>query len=61
MDFLSWVVLLGVWSGASSGSGYLLARLAKGVHPELSLRKLWLFYTVLMAFLVAIVFLLGWF
>ena len=56
-----WVVLLVVWSAAASGSGYLLARLARRLHPELSLRKLWFFYTVLTATLVAIVFLLGWF
>ena len=46
---------------ASSGTGFLLALLARRVHPGLSLGKLWLFYTVLMAFLVAVVFLIAWF
>jgi len=46
---------------ASSGSGFLLALLAKRIHPGLSMVKLWLFYTVLMAMLVAVVFLIAWF
>ena len=61
MELISWVVLLGVWSVSASVSGYLLALLAKKIHPELSLKKLWFFYTILMATLVAFVFLLGWF
>ncbi len=61
MDTIALLVLLLVWMGASSGSGYLLARLAKGIHSGLSLARLWLFYTVLMAFLVAAVLFIGWF
>ena len=60
MDLFPLAVLLGVWTLASMGTGYLLALLAKRLHPGLSLRKLWLFYTGLMATLVAIVFLIGW-
>ncbi len=60
MDAVAWVVLLGVWCAAATGSGYLLARLAKRIHPDLSFRKLWLLYTVLMAFFAALVLLLGW-
>jgi hypothetical protein len=59
MDLVAWIVLLVVWTAASSGSGFLLALLAKRIHPALSLRKLWLFYTALMAMLVAAVFLVG--
>jgi hypothetical protein len=59
MDLVVWIVLLVVWTVASSGSGFLLALLAKRIHPALSLRKLWLFYTALMAMLVAAVFLVG--
>jgi hypothetical protein len=59
MDLMVWIVLLVVWTAASSGSGFLLALLAKRIHPALSLRKLWLFYTALMAMLVAVVFLIG--
>jgi hypothetical protein len=61
MDLLVWMVLLVVWTAASSGTGLLLALLAKRIHPGLSLRKLWLFYTALMAVLVAAVFVIGWF
>jgi hypothetical protein len=53
-------VLSAVWVAASSGTGFLLALLAKRVHPGLSLLKLWGFYTVLMATLVAVVFLIVW-
>ena len=55
------LVLSAVWVAASSGTGFLLALMAKRIHPGLSLRKLWLFYTVLMAMLVALVFVLAWF
>lgn len=55
------IVLLAVWVAAASASGFLLALLAKRIHPGLSLVKLWGFYTVLMATLVAVVFLVAWF
>ena len=55
-----WMVLLMVWVAAASGTGFLLALLAKRIHPSLSLGKLWAFYTVLMATLVAVVFLIAW-
>jgi len=61
VDSLSLVVLSAVWMAASSGTGFLLALLARRVHSGLSLVKLWLFYTVLMAMLVAVVFLIIWF
>jgi hypothetical protein len=61
MDPISLAVLCAVWVAASSGSGFMLALLAKRIHPGLSLVKLWLFYSVLMAILVAFVFLLAWF
>ena len=61
LDSISLVILCTVWVVASSGTGILLALLAKRIHPGLSLRKLWLFYTVLMAVLVAVVFIIGWF
>ena len=54
-------VLLALWVAASSGTGFLLALLARRIHPSLSLTKLWFFYTVLMASLVAVVFLVGGF
>jgi len=60
MDPFALLVLSAVWVAASSGSGFLLALLAKRVHPDLSLMKLWGFYTVLMALLVAVVFLVIW-
>lgn len=61
VDPMSLVVLLGVWVLASSGTGFLLALLAKRVHSGLSLSKLWAFYTVLMATLVAVTLLIAWF
>ena len=61
VDPLALIVLLLVWSLASSATGFLLALLGKRLHPGLSLSKLWIFYTVLMAALVAIVLLIGWF
>jgi hypothetical protein len=61
MDVMAWVLLLVVWALASSGTGILLAFLAKRIHPGLSLVKLWVFYTVLMGTLVGVVFLIGWF
>jgi hypothetical protein len=45
---------------AATGSGFVLALLARRIHPGLSLVKLWVFYTVLMATLVAVVFLVAW-
>ena len=61
MEITVLLVLSVVWVAASSGTGFLLAIMAKRIHPGLSLRKLWLFYTVLMAMLVALVFVLAWF
>jgi hypothetical protein len=61
LDLFSWGVLFLVWVAAASGTGFLLALLARRVHPGLSLVKLWFFYTVLMAVLVAFVLLVGWF
>jgi hypothetical protein len=61
MDPLAMAVLLVVWVAASTGTGFLLALLASRIHPGLSLPKLWAFYSVLMASLVAVVFLIGWF
>jgi hypothetical protein len=60
VNLLSWLVLLLVWVLAATGSGYLLARLAKRLHPDRSLPKLWFLYTVLTATLAAIVLLIGW-
>ena len=61
MDSSTLVVLSLVWVAAASGTGFLLALLARRVHPGLDMTRLWFFYTVLMAFLVAVVFLIGWF
>jgi hypothetical protein len=61
LDATTLLVLLAVWVAAASGTGFLLALLAKRLHSGLSLGRLWMFYTILMAFLVAAVFLIGWF
>jgi hypothetical protein len=57
----SLLLLLFVWVAASSGSGLCLALLAKRIHPGLSMVRLWLFYTLLIAMLVTVVFLIAWF
>ena len=61
MGPLPLLVLLAVWVAASTGTGLLLALLARRIHPGLSFTKLWAFYSVLMGTLVAAVFLIGWF
>jgi hypothetical protein len=53
------VVISVVWVAAASGTGFLLALLARRMHPGLSLVRLWFFYTILMALLVAFVLLIG--
>lgn len=54
-------LLAGLWLCCSLGGGALLALLAKRIHPSLSLRRLWIFYSALLAFTVAIVLALAWF
>jgi len=60
LDLFSLGVLALVWVAAASGTGFLLALLARWIRPSLSLVKLWFLYSVLMALLVAFVFLMGW-
>ena len=59
MDLMPLVVISVVWVAAASGTGFLLALLARRMHPGLSLVRLWFFYTILMALLVAFVLLIG--
>ena len=54
-------LLAAVWLGCSLGGGALLARLARRIHPSLSLRKLWVFYSLLLAVTVAVVLAIAWF
>ncbi len=61
LEILPLVVLSLVWVASASLSGLLLALLARRIHSGLNLARLWFFYTVLMAFLVAFVFLVIWF
>lgn len=51
------IVLLG---SASMGGGALLALLARRIHPALSLKRLWLFYTGLLGFAGAIIVAVVW-
>lgn len=60
MDPIALFVILFVWMAASTGSGFLLALLGKRVHPTLNTRRLWLFYTLVMATMVALVFIVIW-
>jgi hypothetical protein len=54
-----WLLIL-FWAAASMGGGALLALLARRLHPALSLRRLWIFYTALLAFTVAAVLAIAW-
>jgi hypothetical protein len=50
MSYTTAYVLLGaLWVAACTGAGALLALLAKRLHPALSFRRLWVFYSTLMA------------
>ncbi len=50
----------GVWLGCSLGGGAALAFLARRIHPSLSFRRLWIFYSGLLAFTVAAVLAIAW-
>jgi hypothetical protein len=58
-DPLVLVVLAVLWAGSACLTGLLLALLARRIHPALSLGRLWAFYSLLMAGLVALVMVLG--
>lgn len=55
------VLLAAVWLLCSLGGGALLALLAKRIHPALSVRRLWVFFSALLAFTVAAVLAIAWF
>lgn len=59
-DRLAIALLLLFWAVCSMGGGALLALLARRLHPSLSLRKLWIFYTALLGFAVAGVLAIAW-
>lgn len=52
--YLVWGVLILIWVLAAVGSGLVLALLAVRLHPGLSFRRLWVFYTALVALLAAV-------
>ena len=55
------LALLGaVWLICSLAGGAMLALLAKRIHPALSYRRLWLFYSGILAFTVAAVLAIAW-
>lgn len=56
----SLAVLALVWLGSASLAGLVLAIVARRVHPGLSTVRLWVFYSALTAFLVAVVLAVGW-
>ncbi len=51
----AWLLLVLFWGAAAMAGGGLLARLARRIHPSLSLRRLWLFYTALLGLAGAVV------
>ena len=53
MTFTTAYLVLGVlWVAASVAGGAVLALLAKRAYPGLSMRRLWVFYSALLAFAV---------
>lgn len=55
-----WVLLALVWVGTSLGGGAVLASLARRIYDGLSWRRLWIFYSGLLAFMVAVVMAVAW-
>ena len=53
------MLLVLMWVGASLGGGAVLALLAKRVHPRLSYRKMWVFYSGLLGVSAALLFAIG--
>jgi len=53
-------LLAPVWLVCALGGGAILALLAKRIHPGLSFRRLWLFYSGLLGFAVAAILAIGW-
>ena len=53
--------LAALWLACSLGGGAVLALLARRIHPSLSVRKLWVFYSTLLAVTVAAVLAIAWF
>jgi hypothetical protein len=53
-------LLVLAWAVLSMTGGALLALLARRIHPSLSVRRLWIFYTTILAVTVAIVLAISW-
>lgn len=53
--------MLALWAVSAAGSGAVLAGIAKRMHPALSFRRLWVFYSTLVGVFIAIVLFIGWF
>lgn len=56
---LAYALLGALWLAASVGGGALLAVLARRMHPALSFRRLWIFYSLLLGFATAVLFAVG--
>ena len=55
----AYALLALLWILVSLAGGALLALLAQRMHPALRFRRLWLFYSALLAFAVAAVFVIA--
>lgn len=53
-------LLILAWAVLSMAGGVLLAMLARRIHPSLSPRRLWVFYTALLGATVAVVLAIAW-
>ena len=59
-DTMVWVLLGLVWVGTSLLGGAVLASLAKRIYEGLNWRRLWIFYSTLLAVMVAVVIAIAW-
>ncbi len=56
----AWALLALLWVVASTAGGAVLAALARRMDAGLSFRRLWTFYTLLLALAAAAVFAIAW-
>jgi hypothetical protein len=54
-----WAVLGGAWLVGAFGGGWVLARLARRLHPQLAFYKLWALFAALLNGAAALAFALG--
>ncbi len=58
-DRVEWLIISAAWMVGAFGSSWVLARLYRHLHPELSFYKLWAFWAIVVMVVAAAVFGLG--